>query len=66
MRPQTAGDERARYIFARTVASNAAQKLRLRKADVHLLGLIAKVFFLPPHKIAKKPTYAFVIKSFAK
>ena len=39
-------DERARDIFARTVASNAAQKLRLRKAGLHLFDFVAKVITL--------------------
>ena len=37
---------------------------KVPQAHLHLLGLIAKVFFLPL-KIAKKPTCAFTIKAVA-
>ena len=38
---------------------------KVPQAHLHLLGLIAKVFFLP-HKTAKKPNYAFILKATAK
>ena len=38
---------------------------KVPQAHLHLLGLIAKVFF-PPHKIAKKTSYALILKATAK
>ena len=38
-------DERARDIFARTVASNAAQKLRFRKRVYNYFFLLRKLSF---------------------
>ena len=43
LKPQS--DERARDIFARTVASNAAQKLRLRKRVYNYFFLLRKLSF---------------------
>ena len=43
LKPQS--DERARDIFARTVANNAAQKLRLRKRVYNYFFLLRKSSF---------------------
>ena len=45
LKPQS--DERARDIFARTVASNAAQKLRCRRRIYTCFVLLRKYSFYP-------------------
>ena len=63
MRPQTAKATRGRVIFLDIQPqSGAVQKLRLRKAGLHLVGLVAKVITLIILRFNSKATYLSKIK----
>ena len=65
MRPQTAKRREGAWYFWRHClpqATNALQKLRLRKAGLHLVGLVAKVITLIILRFNSKATYLSKIK----